>query len=71
MSLSEKRAYNYQPNINITKLKKKRDIWHSCSDHMNWGIYVGYCCWDGDYILYAKQVADSGPGSPSDSTLSS
>ena len=31
---------------------------------MNWGIYFRYCYWDGDYILYAKQVADSGPGSP-------
>ena len=37
---------------------------------MNWGIYFGYCYWDGDYILYAKQVADSGPGSTIDSTLS-
>ena len=42
-----------------------------CSDRMNWGIYFGYCYWDGDYRLYAKQVADSGPGSPSNSTLSS
>ena len=41
-----------------------------CSDRINWGIYFGYCYWGGDYILYAKQVADSSPGSPSDSTLS-
>ena len=34
-----------------------------CSDRMNWGIYFGYCYGDGDYRLYAKQVADSGPGS--------
>ena len=33
-------------------------------------MYFGYCYWDGDYILYAKQVADSGPGSPSDLALS-
>ena len=38
---------------------------------MNWGIYFGYCCGDGDYRLYAKQVADCGPGSPGNSTLSS
>ena len=29
---------------------------------MNWGIFFGYCYWDRDYRLYAKQVADSGPG---------
>ena len=29
---------------------------------MNWGIYFGYRYGDGDYRLYAKQVADSGPG---------
>ena len=45
--------------------------WKQCSDCMNWGIYFGYCYWDGGYILYVKQVADSGPGSPSNSTLSS
>ena len=36
--------------------------WYMCSDRMNWGIYFGYCYGDGDYRLYAKQVADSGPG---------
>ena len=38
---------------------------------MNWGIYFGYCHWDGDYMLHTKQVTVSGPGSPSNSTLSS
>ena len=42
-----------------------------CSDRMNWGIYFGYCYWDGDYILHTKQVTDSGAGSPSNSMLSS
>ena len=49
----------------------KFTIYEICSDRMNWGIYFGYCNGDGDYRLYAKQVADSGPGSPSNSTLSS
>ena len=34
-------------------------------------IYFGYCYWDGDCILYTERVVDSGPGSPSDSMLSS
>ena len=42
---------------------------YQCSDSTNWGIYFGYCYWDRDGILYAKQVADSGPGSPSDLVL--
>ena len=39
---------------------------------MNYGtcICFGYCYWDGDYRVYAKRVADSGPGSPSDLVLS-
>ena len=32
-------------------------------------MYFGYCYWD--CILCMKQVIDSGPGSPSDLTLSS
>ena len=34
-------------------------------------VYFGYCYWDGDCRLYAKRVADSGPGSASDLVLSS
>ena len=34
-------------------------------------MYFGYCYWDGDCILYAKQVVDSGLGSPSNLVLSS
>ena len=44
-------------------------IIYICSDRMNLGIYIGYCYWDGDYRLYTKQVADSGPVSPSDLEL--
>ena len=59
--------------INFLFSKYNNFITHeyNCSDRMNWGIYFGYCYWDGDYILYVKQIADSGPGAPSDSTLSS
>ena len=34
-------------------------------------MYFGYCYWDGDCILYTKQVVDGGPVSPSDLVLSS
>ena len=34
-------------------------------------MYIGYCYGGGNYILYTKQIVDSGPGSPSDLVLSS
>ena len=34
-------------------------------------MYFGYCYGSRNYVLYTKPIVDSGPGSPSDRTLSS
>ena len=44
---------------------------YMCSDRTNWYMYFRYCYGGGNYILYAKPIVDSGPGSPSDRALSS